>query len=230
MPQLVLASGSPRRRKLLGQLGLDFVIVPSHIEEEEYAHLPPAARVTALARAKAEAVAQSLAEAVVVGADTLVVCQGQVLGKPASKAEAEAMLNFLSGKTHEVYTGVAVIGVPGRICREAWERTEVRFRQLNEREIKAYIATGEPLDKAGAYGIQGLGALLVEGINGDFFNVVGLPLVKTAMLLEEFGINIWSRPWRYGGGRPKDDHQTNAGRLEAARTDAGSWGAGPFQC
>lgn len=191
MPQLVLASASPRRRKLLSQLGLDFVIIPSDIEEEEYTHLPPATRVTALARAKAEAVARGLADAVVVGADTLVVCQGQVLGKPASRAEAEAMLSFLSGKTHEVYTGVAVISVPGKNCREAWERTEVRFRQLTEREIKAYVATGEPLDKAGAYGIQGLGALLVEGINGDFFNVVGLPLVKTAMLLEELGINIW---------------------------------------
>ncbi|MGI9950881.1 Maf family protein [Moorellaceae bacterium AZ2] len=194
MPQLVLASGSPRRQQLLSQLGLQFQTVPSSIEENGYDQLPPVDRVRALARAKAQDVARNLSEAVVVGADTLVVCGGRILGKPSSPAEAEAMLNFLSGKTHQVYTGVAVVAVPGEVSREAWECTEVRFRRLTSREIKAYVATGEPLDKAGAYGIQGLGALLVEGIKGDFFNVVGLPLVKTAMLLEEFGINIWGGP------------------------------------
>lgn len=194
MPLLVLASRSPRRRELLSRLGLDFVVIPSDVAEEQYTSLPPVARVTALARAKAEAVARGLTEAVVVAADTLVVCEGRVLGKPASREEAEAMLTFLSGRTHEVYTGVAVMSVPGGVCRETWERTEVRFRRLSEREIKAYVATGEPLDKAGAYGIQGRGALLVEGIAGDFFNVVGLPLVKTAMLLEECGFSVWGEP------------------------------------
>lgn len=156
-------------------------------------NLPPMERVMALARTKAEAVAQGLSDAIVLGADTLVVCQGHVLGKPATPQEAEAMLSFLSGKSHEVYTGVAVIKVPGMVSRQAWERTEVRFRPLTSREIKAYVATGEPLDKAGAYGIQGLGALLVESICGDFFNVVGLPLVRTAALLKEFGIDPWDR-------------------------------------
>ncbi|MCG0278158.1 MAG: Maf family protein [Thermanaeromonas sp.] len=191
MPQLVLASASPRRRQLLSQLGLKFTAVPSTVEEKIYADLPPRERVMALARAKAEAVAQDLSDAIVLGADTLVVCQGRVLGKPATPQEAEAMLSFLSGKTHEVYTGVAVVKVPGMHLRQAWERTEVRFRQLAPREIKAYVASGEPLDKAGAYGIQGLGALLVEGICGDFFNVVGLPLVRTVSLLKEFGIDPW---------------------------------------
>lgn len=191
MPQLVLASASPRRRQLLSQLGLDFITIPSEIEEEGYGDLPPMEQVMALARAKAERVALGLSDAIVLGADTLVVCQGQVLGKPATSQEAEAMLSFLSGKSHEVYTGVAVIKVPGMISRQAWERTEVRFRQLTLREIRAYVATGEPLDKAGAYGIQGLGALLVESICGDFFNVVGLPLVRTVALLQEFGIDPW---------------------------------------
>lgn len=192
-----MASASPRRQRLLAQLGLDFLTIPSDIEEGDYAGLhtglPPAERVTALARAKAEMVARGLSDAIVLGADTIVVCQGQVLGKPASAEEAEAMLSFLSGKSHEVYTGIALVRVPGMIFRQAWERTEVRFRQLSAREIKAYVATGEPLDKAGAYGIQGLGALLVESICGDFFNVVGLPLVRTVALLQEFGIDPWNR-------------------------------------
>lgn len=192
MPHLVLASASPRRRQLLSQLGLDFITLPSEMEEEGYMDLPPKERVMALARAKAERVAQGLTDAIVLGADTLVVCQGQVLGKPATPQEAEAMLSFLSGKSHEVYTGIAVVKVPGMLLRQAWERTEVRFRQLTPREIKTYVATGEPLDKAGAYGIQGLGALLVESICGDFFNVVGLPLVRTVALLQEFGIDPWN--------------------------------------
>ncbi|GFN22607.1 Maf family protein [Thermanaeromonas sp. C210] len=199
MPRLVLASGSPRRQQLLSQLGLRFETMPSSLRENKYDRLPPEERVRALARAKALEVARNLSEAVVVGADTLVVCQGRVLGKPSSPAEAEAMLSFLSGKTHRVYTGVAVVAVPGKVIREAWECTEVRFRRLTPKEIKAYVATGEPLDKAGAYGIQGRGALLVEGIKGDFFNVVGLPLVKTAGLLEEFGIDIWGGPKADGG-------------------------------
>ena len=193
MSRLILASASPRRRELLGRIGLQFDVHPSRIDEDRYRDLPPEARVEALALAKARAVAAGLTDALVLGADTLVVCQGQVLGKPDSPAMATAMLTMLSGRTHSVYTGVAVVRVPGEEARVTHARTAVTFRRLTPDQIAAYVATREPLDKAGAYGIQGYGALLVEGIQGDYFNVVGLPLVKVEELLTAFGVNVWGR-------------------------------------
>ncbi|MDN5344745.1 MAG: nucleoside triphosphate pyrophosphatase [Clostridia bacterium] len=190
--RLILASASPRRRELLARLGLGFTIQPSEVDESGYRDLPPADKVEALALAKARAVAATAEGALVIGADTVVVLQGQVLGKPASAAEAVAMLEFLSGRTHTVYTGVAVVRAPAGPAAAAHACTEVTFRQLSSAIIAAYVASGEPMDKAGAYGIQGRGALLVAGINGDYFNVVGLPLVKVAELLEQFGVNVWA--------------------------------------
>jgi len=214
MSRLILASASPRRRELLGRIGLQFDVRSSRIDEGPYQELPPAARVEALALAKARAVAVELAApglkaagdqvrsravpaapagTLVLGADTLVACQGQVLGKPDSSAAAAAMLTFLSGRTHTVYTGVAVVRVPDGEEKVTHAGTAVTFRHLTPARIAAYVATGEPLDKAGAYGIQGRGALLVAGIAGDYFNVVGLPLVKVEELLVAFGVDVWGR-------------------------------------
>lgn len=186
--QLILASQSPRRRELLTQMGFsDFIIRPAQGEETMNATLSPGQLVEALSRQKAAEVALTAPDAVVVAADTVVTADGRVLGKPQSKEDATAMLRFLSGRTHTVYTGVTV-------CRNnkfttQHEATNVRFRPLTDEEISAYIASNEPMDKAGAYGIQGLGALLVEGIEGDYFNVVGLPICRLGRMLAEFGID-----------------------------------------
>lgn len=191
MNRLILASASPRRRELLARLGLSFEVHPSMVDETTFNYLPPALKVEKLALAKARAVARTLKEGLIIGADTIVVCDGRVLEKPQSTEEAAAMLFALSGRTHIVYTGVAVVRAPGNEAKSSHAATEVTFRRLTPQVIAAYVATGEPMDKAGAYGIQGRGALLVEGIKGDYFNVVGLPLVKVAELLEQFGVDIW---------------------------------------
>lgn len=192
MTRFILASASPRRRDLLRQLGLDFEVWPSQLKESNFSELSPAMRVEALALAKAKAVAAVVSqEVLVIGADTIVVYQGEVLGKPASATEAEAMLALLSGKTHTVYTGVALVRAPGGEGKSTHASTEVTFRHLSPQVISSYVATREPMDKAGGYGIQGRGALLVAGIKGDYSNVVGLPLVKLAELMEQFGVNIW---------------------------------------
>ena len=167
----------------------DLRIIPARGEEKADPALPPAELVKALAAHKArEVAAQCAPEDVIVAADTIVWVEGRVFGKPHSEAEAAQMLRTLSGRQHEVYTGVAVI----RNGREslAAERSAVRFRPLSEREIAAYIATGEPMDKAGAYGAQGRAALFVEGIEGDFFNVMGLPLCRLGIMLRELGVEL----------------------------------------
>lgn len=154
----------------------------------------PASFVEQAALAKAEEVGSRVGEGLVLGADTAVVIGSQVLGKPACAAEAHTMLQCLSGATHRVYTGLALVQVAaGRVTRRrsAHEMTRVTMRRLGAREIAAYVATGEPLDKAGAYGIQGRGALLIEHIEGCYFNVVGLPLARLADLLGEFGVSVW---------------------------------------
>ncbi|MDK2821001.1 MAG: nucleoside triphosphate pyrophosphatase [Clostridia bacterium] len=193
MPKIVLASASPRRQQLLKQIGLNFEVKPSNINENNFLDLPPDTRVESLALAKARAVAEFLdgiEDALVIGADTIVICQGEVFGKPSTKAEAVKMLSFLSGRTHKVCTGVALKKASTSLEKVASVSTDVTFRQLNTEMIEAYVSTGEPLDKAGAYAIQGIGSLLVEKISGDYFNVVGLPLVKTAELLAEFGVKV----------------------------------------
>jgi septum formation protein len=188
MGRIILASQSPRRRELLGQMGItQFDILPAQGEEDMTEQVTPAALVEHLALAKAkEVAAKAEPDAVVIAADTIVVQGGRVLGKPHSREEAFAMLSALSGTTHQVYTGVAVIRGGQVLVRH--ECTHVTFRPLSEEEIWAYIATGESMDKAGAYGIQGRGALLVEGIRGDYFNVVGLPVCTLGRMLREFGI------------------------------------------
>ena len=183
---MILASQSPRRRELLGQMGFSFTVRPAKGEELPHPELTPAQLVEELARQKAlEVSAEAAADDVVVAADTVVAIDGKVLGKPHDKAHAAEMLSALSGREHTVYTGVAV--KRGETLLVEHEATQVRFRPLTEREIDLYIQTGEPMDKAGSYGIQGCGALLVEGIRGDYFNVVGLPICRLSRMLAQVG-------------------------------------------
>ena len=186
---VILASQSPRRRELLGQMGFtDFVIRPAQGEEIRDPNLTPAALVEELSRQKCAEVARSAGkEDLVIAADTVVAYEQTVLGKPRSTEEAKEMLAGLSGREHTVYTGVTVAMGEKTLTRH--EATAVRFRALTEEEISSYVATGEPMDKAGAYGIQGYGALLVEGIRGDYFNVVGLPVCLLGGMLKEFGVD-----------------------------------------
>lgn len=189
MPPIYLASSSPRRRMLLAQLGLPFSVVVPEVKEEIKNSLPFARLVEELALKKALAVESAISRGLILAADTIVVWQGKVLGKPSSEAEAREMLRCLSGCVHEVYTGLAVLEKPTGRRVITHERTEVKFRTLSEEEIARYVATGEPMDKAGAYAAQGLGAIFIEGINGCYFNVVGLPVAKLAAILKEFGID-----------------------------------------
>ncbi len=188
-PILVLASASPRRREILGRLGLEFEVLPApdHVEGDPRPDEAAEAFVLRAARAKADAIAEGRRGVVVVAADTVVVVDGEILGKPAGEAEAAAMLRRLAGREHVVYTGVAVRDDRGG-SGAGVESTTVRFRGLSDDEIDAYVATGESLDKAGAYGIQAYGATLVAAIDGCYFNVVGLPVVR---LLEVLGDAGW---------------------------------------
>ena len=183
--QIILASASPRRRELMGLYGVPFTIRAADIDETMDPGKPPFDEVARVSRCKALAVSRE-PEDVVVAADTIVVCQGEVLGKPRDKEDAARMLRLLSGSTHQVMTGCTVL--QGSRAETFTQVTQLHFRPLSEKEIHRYIATGEPMDKAGAYGIQGKGALLVEGIRGDFFNVMGLPLLRLSRMLEQFGI------------------------------------------
>lgn len=186
---VILASQSPRRRELLERMGFsDFLIRPARGEEIFDPSLTPAQLVEALSQQKAAEVAAGAgSEDLIIAADTVVSVDGRVLGKPRDVAEAAEMLAALSGREHTVYTGVTVRR-GGKAVTEH-EATAVRFRPLAGEEIAAYVATGEPMDKAGAYGIQGCGALLVEGISGDYFNVVGLPVCRLGRILAGFGVN-----------------------------------------
>lgn len=188
---IVLASGSPRRRELMEMLGIDNLkIIPAKGEERPPRGAEPPDLVMALAAAKAREVARLCpAEDIVIGADTIVWARGQVFGKPRDEADAERMLRVLSDSTHQVYTGVCVIKDGEEDCR--YDMTAVTFRRLTDGEIKAYIATGEPMDKAGAYGAQGKAALFVRGIEGDFFNVMGLPLCLLGEMLNRRGADIF---------------------------------------
>ena len=187
---IVLASASPRRRELLTMLGVrDFKIIPATGEEIIEEGMTPAEAVSTLSRAKAEEVARlSGAEDIIIAADTVVALDGDILGKPADKDDAFRMLSIFSGRQHTVFTGVTVV-LGDKVFSE-YEKTSVRFREMTEREIRAYIETGEPMDKAGSYGAQGIGALFIEGIEGDFFNVMGLPLCRLSKMLEKLGVNL----------------------------------------
>ena len=185
----ILASGSPRRKQLLEMLGLHFTVQPAKGEEIIPAGAGPEETVLTLSRQKAAAVAaEAQAEDLIIAADTIVWYNGVILGKPKDEQEAARMLSFLSGNTHRVYTGVTVRR--GEQVLSVAEKTDVKFRKLTGKEIDAYIATGEPMDKAGSYGIQGLGSMFVEGIVGDFFNVMGLPVCRLGKMLKELGVEI----------------------------------------
>ena len=186
---IVLASGSPRRRELLETLGLEFSVVPAKGEEIAPEGAGPAETVMALSRAKAGEVAKSRPESLVIAADTVVWAEGRILGKPKDEAEARSMLHMLSDNTHEVYTGVTLM--LGDKTAVGAECTKVFFRRLDDAEIDRYIATGEPMDKAGAYGIQGRAALMVRRLEGDYFNVMGLPLCRLGQMLEEIGVHLF---------------------------------------
>ncbi|MDY2985066.1 MAG: Maf family protein [Synergistes jonesii] len=191
---LILASGSPRRRELLSHVCRDFEVVPSNMVEKEAGSAPPAEYVKMLADEKASEVASRFPSRWVVGADTVVASEGKILGKPADEREAAAMLRALSGRAHSVFTGVALIAPDGgkNVCAE---ETRVFFRPLSDDDIRAYVALGESADKAGAYAIQGSGALLAERIEGCYFNVVGLPLSRLSKMFEEMGVPLAAQ-WR----------------------------------
>ncbi|WP_040207789.1 Maf family protein [Neobacillus jeddahensis] len=188
MQNLILASSSPRRKELLENLHLSFAISSSEVDESFDPSLSPEDVVMELAERKARAVFKENQDAFVIGSDTIVVADGQILGKPADEAEAIRMLTRLSGRQHEVFTGVAILS-PTKSTR-FYEKTEVWFWELTDEEIKAYVQSGEPLDKAGAYGIQQLGSMLVKKINGDYFAVVGLPVARTIRELKKVGYQL----------------------------------------
>lgn len=192
-PRLYLASASPRRRELLLQIGLSHLVLPQQLDESVMPGEVPEHYVVRLATAKAQAGWRDQLRTLslpVLAADTSVVCEGRILGKPATLQEARAMLQLLSGRTHQVLTGIAA--VQHDHCQALVVSTEVSFKPLNTGEIDAYWHSGEPHDKAGAYGIQGRGALFVSGIRGSYSNVVGLPLFETVQLLKNFGISAGS--------------------------------------
>jgi septum formation protein len=214
-PRLILASASPRRKTLLEGLGLAFEVVPSGLAEDG-SEVPARERAPALALAKGREVAARVGTSVVrgadpgiecgppiphsairipqrlvLGADTIVECEGRALGKPADAAAARAMLRALSGRTHQVVTGMALVDAASGRAETGAAVTDVTFRELTEAEIAAYVQTGEPFGKAGAYAIQGLGGLFVEGIRGSPSNVIGLPVTLVQDLLRRFGLDVW---------------------------------------
>ena len=190
MAKIVLASASPRRVELLGSLGLDFDVVASMADEDVDPLMEPRKMVEELARRKASAVSVRHRDSVVLGADTIVCVDGKVLGKPADAEDAARMLQDLQGREHVVYTGVCVMWADEGIQETASEATLVRFASMSRREIEDYVESKEPMDKAGAYAIQGLGSIFITGITGDYSNVVGLPLRLTGILLGKAGISI----------------------------------------
>lgn len=188
--RLILGSASPRRAEILRDAGLSFSVLSSAVDETPIPNESPSDLVTRLAQAKAELVAaRAVGPAIVIGADTVVVLEARILGKPRSSDDARRMLELLSGRTHSVLTGVSLIRLPDAERRHFVESTLVSFAQLSPDEISRYLSTGEPLDKAGAYGIQGFAGRYIPRIEGCYFNVVGLPLSRLFLTLRELG---WS--------------------------------------
>ena len=179
---IILASQSPRRKELLGQMRLNFTVRVADIDETMDPALSAKDAVAQVSRRKAEAVVHSFDD-IVIAADTIVVCEGQVLGKPRDEADAMRMLTLLSGRDHQVMTGLTVLH--GDRCISCTEVTDIHFRPLSPKEVLSYIRTGEPMDKAGSYGIQGGAAVFAEKIVGDYFNVVGLPVCRLHQILQE---------------------------------------------
>ena len=187
--RIVLASNSPRRKELLSQVGVVFEIIPSKFEVQIIG-LPPAEMVEHFAYMKAKDVASTIrGEALVIGSDTIVYLD-EIMGKPGSRQDAVDMLCKLGGKEHTVLSGLCIINTATGESLTGYESTRVKMKELSSNEIQSYIDTGEPLDKAGAYAIQGIGSLFVEGIEGDYFNVVGLPLFRLGKMLKHFGVEL----------------------------------------
>jgi septum formation protein len=192
-PRVILASQSPRRRDLLTLIGVTHTVAPADIDESVGPDEMPEPHAERLARTKACTIASREPGAVVIGSDTIVVIDGRILGKPEDEADAARMLRLLSGRTHTVVTAVAV--ARDADVRSGVERVQVRFRPLTESTIAEYIRTREPMDKAGAYGIQGFGAAIIEGIDGDFFAVMGLPIGRMLALCAELGVDYRFGPF-----------------------------------
>jgi septum formation protein len=188
--KIILASASPRRAELLRALGVDFELAPSQVQERPHPDEAPPDYIIRIARAKVIAVARKLESGLVIGADTIVVLDGQLLGKPEDEEDAKRMLRSLSGRWHAVMTGVALYDASSRREVADYEKTLVRFAQLTEKEIEWYVRSQEPMDKAGAYGIQALGGLFVEEIAGNYYNVVGLPLPLIYRLSRRLGYSF----------------------------------------
>lgn len=190
LKSLILASASPRRQELLNQIGLKFITDPSDVDEDlpitsDFGNLA-----AELALRKASAVRVKYENGIILGADTIVVLDNEIFGKPADRNCAREMLSRLSGCWHSVFTGVALVDAAAGYSINQFEESRVKFKNLTESEIQNYIDSGEPMDKAGAYGIQGKGALFVEKICGDYYNIVGLPLFRLNNMLKSFGINL----------------------------------------
>jgi len=197
--EIVLASASPRRSEILSSLGIDFIVEPSEVVERAFADEAPPDYIMRIARAKAVEVARRRESGLVIGADTVVVLDGRILGKPVSEEDARRMLESLSGKWHAVMTGIALYDVERGKEAVDYSKTLVRFAQLSGREIDWYVATGEPQDKAGSYGIQGLASLFVDEIAGNYHNVVGLPIPLVYRLARQLGYSLldWKRTAQY---------------------------------
>lgn len=193
IPSLILASNSPRRRELLRQIGVPFSVAPADVDEDIMPGEAAETYATRVARDKARIAAARIHVGIVIAADTIVVLDNEILGKPADSTDAARMLEKLSGRVHRVITAIVIKDAgTGRELEKSAE-TRVWFRNLSPVEIASYVESGEPLDKAGAYGIQERGALLVDRIEGCYYNVVGLPLSILVELLQEIGLNIWNR-------------------------------------
>ena len=188
MKKIILASKSPRRKKILEQVGLNFEVMVSDFDETKIKFKTPQEMVEKLSLAKAKLIAKKNPGAIIIGADTTVIFKKEIIGKPKSKADAFRILRLLSGNTHEIVTGFTVIKGSKSITKHVISK--VKFKKLSNAEIKAYVATGEPMDKAGGYGIQEKGGLFMENITGDYFNVVGLPIFALTEVLKEFGVDI----------------------------------------
>ncbi len=189
--KIILASTSPRRKELAQQMGLEFVIVPSSYEEDMTMKLSPKELVKTLAYGKAKDVAVKFKEGIVIGVDTFIVFNGKKLGKPKTKQQAIDMLKSFSGKSQKVYSGVALIDCKTGKEIKDYEVTTLKFRKLDPAEIKKYVETGEPMDKAGAYAIQGLSSIFVEKINGCYHNIVGFPIHNIYKNLKKLGVDIF---------------------------------------
>jgi septum formation protein len=192
MKKIILASASPRRKELLEKIGLKFDVEPSDYDEEINLKLEPHELVRQISVKKAKIVAARHKDAIIIAADTIGVIGSKIIGKPHTENEARKMLKEISGKPHAVITGFTILDTAANKIISRTVNTKVYIKKLTRQEIDAYVKTGEPLDKAGAYAIQGLGAVIVDKIEGDYYNVMGLPLNALTTALKEFGINVWT--------------------------------------